>query len=464
MIAIDPAVLQRVLPSARLLVALSGGLDSTALLHGLMHYPGIDASSVRAVHIHHGLHADAAQWTAHCQRFCDGVNVPLQVVNVDVARDGGEGLEAAARKARYAAFAGAMGDDDVLVTAHHRGDQAETFLLRALRASGPDGLASMRPWRCFANGWHWRPLLDVPRSALLAHAQDHGLAWIDDPSNTDNVHDRNFLRRQVMPLLRGRWPQVDAAFARSASLSAEATGLLAEQDSRALASARTDDAQVLSVPALKQLLPARRARVLRHWIAELGLPPLPAQGVAQIESQLLVARHDTEAAFAWSGAVIRRWRDVLHAEFQRDQLPAGWRVDWDGASPLQLPTADRLQLLAGSGATSIESPPVFEHSIVAHSRQGGERIVLPGREHSHTLKHVLQDLGVPPWVRERLPLLSSNAGELLAIGDIAYSSGFDAWLRQHNLSIRWINDSGIAARAGLRRQEAEAKIRASDDP
>ncbi|MCY7355634.1 MAG: tRNA lysidine(34) synthetase TilS [Lysobacter sp.] len=429
MISLDPFLLSRLPSSARLLIALSGGLDSTALLHWLSQYRGIDKARLHAMHVHHGLHSDADQWAAQCQRFCSVIGVPMQIVNVDVARDGGEGLEAAARKARYAAFATAMNDDDVLVTAHHRDDQAETFLLRALRASGPDGLASMRPWRRFGSGWHWRPLLDVPRSGLLAHAREHGLAWVDDPSNADTAHDRNFLRQRVMPLLRERWPQVDAAFARSAALSAGAVELLADEDADALASARTADGHALSTDALKQLPVARRARVLRHWIAALGLPSLPAEGVAQIESQLLVAQHDTQAEFAWSGAIIRRWRDVLHVDLERDPLPADWRMEWDGTSPLRLPTGDVLRL---------ESLVAFEAWHIVHARQGGGRIVLPGRDHSHSLKHVLQELGVPPWQRERLPLLSDASGELLAIGDLAYSAGFDAWLRQHDARVAWI--------------------------
>ena len=457
MISFDPALLQRVPPSARLVVGLSGGLDSIALSHWLSRHPNIDKARLHAVHVHHGLHADATMWFRQCEQFCRGIDVPLQIVNVDVARDGGEGLEAAARTARYAAFAAAMNDGDVLVTAHHRNDQAETFLLRALRASGPDGLASMRPWRRFGTGWHWRPLLDIPRSELLAYAREQGLEWAEDPSNIDTAHDRNFLRQRVMPLLRERWPHADAAFARSAALSAAAVDLLADEDVVALALARTADAHVLSTDALKQLPAARRARVLRHWIAALGLPSLPAEGVAQIESQLLVAQHDTEAEFAWSGAIIRRWRDLLHADLKRGPLPADWWAEWNGTWPLSLPTGDQLRL-AFAGATSVASSctkmsassefaaeaaptknvPAFEQSLVVHARRGGERITLPGRDHSHTLKHVLQDLGVPPWVREWLPLLSNPAGELLAIGDLAYSADFDSWLRQRDARLRWI--------------------------
>jgi len=418
----------RLAEPAALLVGLSGGLDSTVLLHALSQDPQAPAQGLRAVHVHHGLQPLAEEWADHCVRFCDSIGVPLAIVKVVVDRDSGEGLEAAARKARYAAFESLMTPGEILVTAHHRDDQAETFLLRALRGSGPDGLAAMRPWRKFAAGGHWRPLLETPRSELLAYADQLGLAWLDDPSNEDLHHDRNFLRQRVLPLLRERWPQADAAFTRSAVLSADAVELLGQEDALALAMVRTTDPSALSVQALLELPAPRRARALRRWIDELGYPPLPGEGIAQIESDLLTARADARARFGWRDRVIERWRDLLHVQRRRDPLPAEWSAGWSGQAPLPLPGGDLLRL---QGAESFPSP------LRVFARQGGERIVLPGRAHSHTLKNVLQELGVPPWEREALPLLSNEEGELVAIADLAYSAGFDAWLREAGARLHW---------------------------
>lgn len=411
-----------------LLVAFSGGLDSTALLHLLAGSFEADAHGLRAIHVHHRLHPDADAWAAHCQRVCDGLGVPLTIVHVQVDRDSGEGLEAAARKARHAAFEAELRDGELLALAHHRDDQAETFLLRALRASGPDGLGAMRPWRRFGRGWLWRPLLDLPRSALLAHAQQHGLQWIDDPGNTDTTLDRNFLRHRVLPLLRERWPHAVAAFARSATLSSQANDLLADEDAVALAAVRDIDPHMIRASALRALPAARRARVLRRWVAALALPPLPAEGVARIETGLLDAAADAESVFAWSGTVVRRWRDVLHVDIQRKPLPSDWQAQWDGRGTLSLPDGDALRLLGADG---------FDAPVRVHARQGGERVTLPGRDHSHALKHVLQDLGVPPWQRERLPLTSDVDGELLAAGDLVYSATFDDWLRARGARLIW---------------------------
>ena len=196
-LALPPPPLQR-----PLLVGYSGGLDSTALLHLLAREPA--HRGLRAIHVHHGLQPEADAWADHCARTCAALGIGLEIVRVQVARDTGEGLEAAARRARMAAFAQALENDGVLALAHHRDDQAETFLLRALRASGSDGLGAMRPWRRFGPGWLWRPLLDLPRQALVDYARAHGLDWIEDPSNASDDHDRNYLRRRVLSLLRER--------------------------------------------------------------------------------------------------------------------------------------------------------------------------------------------------------------------------------------------------------------------
>ncbi|MEG3192845.1 tRNA lysidine(34) synthetase TilS [Lysobacter sp. D1-1-M9] len=445
------------LPQQALCVGFSGGIDSSVLLHALATMPAARAQGLRAWHVHHGLHAHADDWAEHCRAICEGLEVPLRISHVSVSR-AGEGLEAAARKARRDAFARDLGGDEVLTLAHHLDDQAETFLLRALRASGPDGLAAMQPWRRFARGWLWRPLLGIPRDALLAYAQRHGLHWIDDPGNADTGFDRNFLRHRVMPLLRERWPQAGAAWARSAALCGEGADLLAAEDAAALASARGDDPRVLGVDVLSGLPAARRARVLRRWIEELGLPPLPAAGSARIESDLLVARADADAAFAWSGAVIRRWRGLLHADLVRGPLPAEFEVAWDGREPLRLPTGDVLWLEKNTvGAASAANKPAaashlafaaeaaptnnrslaFDPPLRVHERRGGERIQLAGRTHSHALKKLLQEREVPPWQRERLPLLSSADGELLAAGDVVCSGAFDDWLRAHDARLLW---------------------------
>jgi len=414
--------------AGRVWVAFSGGLDSTVLLHRLAQDSGARAHGLHAIHVHHGLQPDADAWAAHCDATCSALGVPLQVHRVQVDMSRGEGLEAAARRARHDAFVSVMAPGDILATAHHGDDQAETFLLRALRASGPDGLAAMRPWRVFGAGWQWRPLLDTPRAVLQSYASVHALQWIEDPGNGSMAFDRNFLRHQVMPLLRERWPHADAAFARSAALSAAAADLLAQQDRDLLARAATGDPAALNVAPLRAASPAARARVLRCWTHHLSLPPLPAEGVAQVEACLLEARPDAHAEFAWQGAVVRRWRGLLHAERVRTALPDDWQTDWDGTAPLALPDGGALWLEGDSAA--------FDMPVRLTARRGGEHILLPGRSHRHALKDVLQSLGIPPWERRQLPLLW-RGDVLWAAGDLVLSAECDAWLRARDRRLAW---------------------------
>ena len=416
------------------LVGFSGGLDSTVLLHLLAADVEVRDRGLRAVHVHHGLAAQADDWAAHCQRRCDALTVPLQVVRVDVDRDTGLGLEAAARQARYRAFDQVLGAGELLALAHHRDDQAETFLLRALRGSGVDGLRAMPAWRPLGRGWLWRPLLEQPRDALLAYARGTGLDWVEDPANTAGDHDRNHLRLHVMPLLRQRWPHAGAMLARSAGLAAEAASLLADGDAAALAGASTTQPQVLDVARLLQLPRERRARVLRLWLERLGLPPLPGEGVARIEAGLLGPAGDRIPEFAWAGAVVRRWRDLLHASHASPALPSAYQAQWDGCAPLLLPTGDTLEL---EGLPAAAAPPGKPFPLTIRARQGGERITLPGRSHSHALRNLLQEMDVPPWVRERLPLLCAADGSVLAAGDMVLADGFERHLTGRGLRLRW---------------------------
>ena len=410
-----------------ILVGYSGGLDSSVLLHLLADDADARRNGLRALHVHHGLHADADAWAAHCERTCASLDVPLQVVRVEVERDAGLGLEGAARTARHRAFAEALGEDEILALAHHLDDQAETFLLRALRGSGVDGLGAMWPWRAYAGGWLWRPLLDSRRVDLHEHALALGLSWVEDASNAATDLDRNFLRNCVLPLLAERWPHAGGSLARSAELAAQGAMLLDRGDTAISDASRTDDGD-LDLGVLQAHPAERRARVLRRWIADRGLPPLPAIGIEAIERQLLAARPDAEACFDWAGARVQRWRNLLHAETIRAPLSLDWSRDWDGSTPLALPTGDTLALV---GVAHFDAP------LRVHARRGGERIVQPGRKHSHALKHVLQESAMPPWIRARLPLLSTVDGEVLAAGDALLSARMAAWLQARGARLQW---------------------------
>lgn len=426
---LDAALATR--PDAPLAVAFSGGPDSTALLHALSQLPAARAQRLRALHVHHGLHADADAWAQRCEAMARAFDVPLRVLPVQVDADSGLGLEGAARQARHAALADALAPGEWLACAHHRGDQAETMLMRLLRGSGIDGLAAMRTLRPLGPGWLWRPLLDTPRETLLAHLGAHGLEAIDDPANRDPRHDRSWLRQAVMPLLRQRWPQAEANLAASARLAAEASDLLGAEDAVLLGDVATLDPRVLQLPLLRQLPEARQRRVLRAWIATLDLPAIPASCVQQVQRELLPAAADAHARVAWRGVRIQRWRELAHADLERAPLPAALDLGWSGGDVLALPDG---------GTLALEPDPALRlpWRTRVRARQGGERLQLPGRDHHASLKQLLQAHDIPTWERDHLPLLvDADDGEVLAAGDLLVSARLQEWLVAQHARLRW---------------------------
>ncbi len=415
------------LPEAPIVVGFSGGMDSTVLLHALTLSVAARAQGLQAVHVHHGLHPEADRWAAHCERVCADFDVPLRVVRVQVDLAGGRGPEGAARVARLAAFRSALNTDDMLALAHHRDDQAETILLRLLRGAGGDGLAAMRRRSRMQTLHLWRPLLDVPRTTLQQYATAHALPWIEDPSNNETRYDRNFLRHRVLPLLAERWPHAKRSLAHSAALLAEQSHLLAETTAKQL-DALQGATGVLSLTGLLAHRHAHRARLLRLWLARQGFPAPTSSILAAIERDLLHARADGDACVAWADVVVHRWRDGLQAMHPSVPVPTDWSARWDGTAALQLPDGARIEL---------RGTERFDMPVTVRMRQGGERIHLIGRAHSHALKHVLQERDVPPWTRARMPLLFAGDGELLAAGDRVLSARMDAWLRAHAAHLLW---------------------------
>jgi tRNA(Ile)-lysidine synthase len=300
------------LPPGPLAVAFSGGVDSSALLHALAQLPAARERGLRAIHVDHGLHDDSRGWAGHCRDFAARLEVPLQVVAVRVDRTAGTGLEDAARRARHAAFAQSLGNGEFLALAQHRGDQAETVLLKLLRGAGPEGLGAMRALRECGKGHLWRPLLDLPRSALVEYAQAHGLRWIEDPSNAQMHLSRNFLRHVVLPHLVQQWPQAEAALAHSATWQRAAADFIDAQANAALEGLRGPEPATLDWRGWLALPDALRDPVLRRWLREAGLDEPAHFHVAELERQLLAA-NDRRPCVTFDDTQLRRHRDWLHA-------------------------------------------------------------------------------------------------------------------------------------------------------
>ncbi len=396
-------------------VAYSGGLDSSVLLHAMAALRERLPGALRAIHVHHGLQHEADAWAAHCRRSCDRLGVPLEVCELALVPRPGESLEAFARAARYQAMAGAIGAGDMLLTAHHQDDQAETVLLHLLRGSGVDGLAAMPRVMRWRRGYLARPLLDWSRQQLRGYAEQARLEWVDDPSNRETAFDRNYLRREIVPRLKTRWPATAAAFARSAGHCADARRLLRDLAEIDLSAAGGGGPDRLKVAVLERLTPARRRNLLRHWIRRQGMPVPGAAAIERILSEVAGAGCDRTPVFRWRGAEVRRFRGELYLMPPLPSAPdPSLRLDWKGDAPLPLPDAlGRLSLreIRGEG---IDHQIWRKGHIQVGFRQGGERGHPCGQAHHRTLKHLFQAWGIPPWLRDRIPLIFID-GRLAAV-------------------------------------------------
>ncbi len=410
--AVADSLARHVPPRARLTLALSGGLDSVVLLHLLLAQRRQHPFDLQAVHVHHGLSPHAERWADFCAQLCASREVELSIHRVGIARDDAAGIEAAARRERQRIFAAL--DTDFLLTAHQQDDQAETLLLQLLRGAGPKGLAAMaesqvRPgWRAA----HLRPLLGVPRAGLLDYARAHGLAWVDDESNQDTRYRRNALRQQVMPLLAAHFPGAGVTLARAAALQADAAELLDNLAQLDAAAAVAGDR--LDCAALAALSRPRARNLLRHFIERHGQPMPCARQLNEALHQLLDARHDARVCVRLGQMEVWRFRGGAYLA-PVAPAPAA-PVRWQGETTLAVPSAGvsvRMDAELGAG---LKRAMLAAGEVALGVRQGGERLRLHAGGPRRSLKNLLQERAVPPWQRDRLPLLWCDGRLLWAAG------------------------------------------------
>ncbi|WP_229238362.1 tRNA lysidine(34) synthetase TilS [Dyella amyloliquefaciens] len=392
-------------PQGQLCVAYSGGPDSTALLHALAQLPEAHDRGLRALHVDHGLHTDSHAWATHCRELAQEWQVPCLVLRVEVNHASGYGLEAAARDARYRAFALSLHDGERIVLGHHRDDQVETVLLKLLRGAGPEGLGGMRPIRPLGRGLLWRPLLDVPREVLRDYVATMGLPCIADPSNADHRLSRNFLRHEILPRLSEHWPQAMESIVHSARHSREAALALSLQWRAARDELLDPASGSLDAAGWLALSPALRHPLLDDWLHARGLPAPTTAQRAQIERQC-IARDGQLPCIRWPGAELHVWKGRLWALPPQPNIDPLWQTEWSGA-PLALPDG---------GSLHLEPTATLTAPLTVRLRQGGEHLRPAGDAHTRELRDLMQQVGMPPWRRLACPLLYAG-GELIGAGD-----------------------------------------------
>jgi len=420
----------------RLVVGLSGGVDSVALLDLLARIAARRRFKLSAIHVNHQLSPHASRWAEFCRKLCRDRNIPLRVAKVTVRR--GDSVEAAARAARYDAFRRMR--VEYVVLAHNQDDQAETLLLQLLRGAGVKGLAAMPVVRGEERGAGreannrretasrpvfriLRPLLNVPRSEIEAYAKQHGLAWVEDESNIDSYFLRNFLRREVLPVIAQRVPAYRATLARSARNLAEAAELLDEL-------ARADSVAsfvegTLQVSALRRFSPARAKNLLRWFLARRGLSMPNAERLEEGLRQALEAKEDARVCIDLGDHQLRRFAGALHLIAKTAPVPVGFSRRWRGEHKLVLTELNGVLTMRKRRGNGISLARIGTSPATIRTRRGGERLQPDCGWPRRSLKNLLQELRIPPWERDRLPLLFCN-GDLVWVPGVGIACAYQA--------------------------------------
>lgn len=406
----------------RIWVAYSGGVDSHVLLHLLATAKQAELDAIYAIHIDHGLHSDSARWAEHCQVVANDLAVELSCIQVQVEDANTLGLEAAARMARYNAFDQHLTENDVLLTAQHQQDQAETLLLQLFRGAGPKGLSSMAHQFKLGDTAIIRPFLNIKQSDVLAYAQQNKLQWIEDPSNVETRWNRNYIRHNVLPEIEKRWPSAAKTISRSAANCAEASELLTElahDDLMAIEANSLSDC--LSVPKLLALSAARCRNLIRYFI-ELKNLAIPSSAVLQrIVDDVCLAKHDSVPMIRYADVEIRRFQEKLYFMPRLPEHDASQIMAFSSTVDLRMNDQITLSWQQTDGLGLNEN--LITSGLTVRFRQGGEQIHLPKHAYNKSLKHLFQEWAIPPWQRDRIPLIFKDERLVAVVG---YAVGIES--------------------------------------
>jgi tRNA(Ile)-lysidine synthase len=421
----------------QILVGLSGGLDSTVLLELLAET--IPAESLCAVHINHGLSPNANTWQAHVEDFCNSRNIALHCETVKVIASG-KGLEDAARQSRYRVFENLLNQDGILLLGHHSDDQAETLLYRLMRGSGAKGMSGMPASRKVGQGRLIRPLLNWPKSSLITYAHNKKLEWVEDESNDVDAFDRNYLRNQLIPVLAYQWPDYRQRLRAVAELSAESHELAEAIAIETIATLQPVEERAgwsLSVPLFNNLTPLKQKNLLRYWPQLKGLDSPGAKVINEVLVALIHARQDSVPMVSLGNGQYRRFRNRLYLLKVSKEIDSSAsqqkEVIWNIDNPISLSDGTHLsaEKTVGDGLRA-----ELAATLNVVTRKGGERCKPAGREHSNSLKKLLQEFNVEPWWRDRAPLFFIDQ-QLVAVGNFWVCEGWQAKPSEKSIKIHW---------------------------
>lgn len=403
-------------------VALSGGVDSCVLLQQLAVFQKqLTGIELGAIHVHHGLSPNADQWASHCERICKELDIPLAIQRVSIEQQSRQGLEQLARQARWRALFEVAAPDDVIWLGHHQDDQVETLMLKLLRGSGVLGAGAMYGVSTQQSRYVLRPLLDLPKSQLIEIARQAKLGWVEDESNTNTEFARNFLRQNVFPVVETEWPGYRSALSRFAEHMQQSQRLLEQLAEQDWHQANRDGA--LSIAEICSLNIDRQSNLIRYWVSQRAHYLPNAKALQNFLEQLNQARTDSRVQLDWGTWRIQQSGDSVHLIEKQDTVAAEFRLLWDSYPEELVINAINNRLRVNELAADKDKvgvvgvrPPNSTEKVWVCSRVGGERCWPQGRSKTTQLKKVFQELSVPNWQRDRIPLVFYNDQLVAAVG------------------------------------------------
>jgi len=415
-------------------LAFSGGVDSLVLLHLMSSLHSQIKCRVTAIHINHGLNEEADEWQKKCTEMSLSMNIPFKAIKVDAKNPQGQSPEAWARAMRYNAFQEILGSGDIVLTAHHRDDQLETLLLQLFRGAGPNGLASMPILKSLGQSYLGRPLLSFDRDQILAYASENKLQWINDNSNDDLKFDRNYLRHEILPALKQRWPGLAKTLSRVISHQSESSQLLSELASEDLKDVIHKGANALNTDNLVLFSEARQKNIIRYWLSENHFLMPSDEKIKHIISDVILSSQEKNPIVNWADCEIRRYRNALFVMHPLEQHDCTKILYWSLQKDIEIELGV-LNARPGQG-NGIKSSLIKNNEVEIRFRQGGEKIKIKGKSHTQELKKLFQEKGVLPWYRDRLPLVYID-NQLALVPGLFIAAGVSANADEASFEISW---------------------------
>ena len=423
----------------KICVSLSGGVDSIVLLYALNQC--LDKGClIRAIHINHNLAKDSQVWADFCKRTCDRIQIQIDIHSIKVKNTEGFGIEAAARKARYQKLQRSIQEGEWLMTAHHQEDQLETILLRMARGTGIEGLQGIQKQFNFGKGKILRPLLDVSKSEVLGYARKNNLDWVEDASNQETYFDRNFLRMNVIPKLKERWPAFSSSVSRLSNISNQTSTLLKELAQQDLGS--NYPIKNLDIDILKNKSNGRVVNIIRFLILKNEMT-VPSMKVLNSGVNILLNQKSVNPTMVWNNYCIKRYVDKLYflklSELQPNQ--SNKLMHWSIDEPLIL-DEDGSSLAAIMAIGQGLSLKKCNKNLDVQFRKGGESIRPVGHKITKKLKKLFQEDHILPWTRDKIPLLYKK-NELIGVGDLWFNQNYIASEEEDGFLVNWSRNISI---------------------